>query len=65
MEQYIDDFQANMEKIEILDPRAFPKSQENIFCWKISRGVDQIIHLVQKCWDDSSMTFDNTVDYFG
>jgi len=63
METYIDTFQATMEKIDALDPDSFNDMRKKRTLLKNVRHVPQLAHLVQKCRDDITMTFEDTAAY--
>ena len=63
MEQYIDSYQATMEKIDALDPFAFSDERKKRMLLKNVRHVIQVSHLVQKCRDDLTMGFEETANY--
>ena len=63
MEEYIDTFQATMEQIDVLDPTTFSDVRKKRTLLKNVRHVTTIAHLVQKCRDDVTMSFDETAAY--
>ena len=63
MVKYIDSFQANMENIDALDENAFNDKRKKRLLLMNVRHVSNIAHLVQKCRDDPSMTFEEAAAY--
>ena len=63
MQQYIDDFQTTMERIDTLAPEDYSDDKKKRLLIRNVRHVQEIAHLVQRCRDDESMSYDDAAAY--
>ena len=63
MEQYIDSFQADMEKLDAIDPEAYTDTKKKHQLLKNLRHIPKIAHLIQTCCDNVTMDFEDCAAY--
>src|SRR6476620_11095014 len=60
---YIDQFQANIGELETIIPRDYNDDKKKRLLLLSIREADGVAHLIQKCRDDTTMSYDTCATY--